>query len=241
MRKVRIASVVAASLMVTAALFGPQASAKTDDGIVSSAVQSRIAKVGRAERRANGPRLRLDDGTAEQVIGVADSEDQTKGLQAVVANVFTPDPAVLPLTINRVMVLFPKGMTFEVVVYLDPTGSLDPDNAELATRQTFALKPSDTRLQKVTLDNPVTVEQGDVWVGYINSVTGTNPEFIFHAALDTTNPKGRSWIFYNRAGSSFTGDRLANAQFQRQVNEPDFNGNWIIRAAGQTGQGVAGL
>jgi hypothetical protein len=205
------------------------------------------AKTGAAEaRRAESVRLKLDDGTAETVIGLTLRDDPTKGLQAVVLNRFTPSEQALPFTLETAMILFPKtcqvgdtglrrGMTFDLVVYVDPTGSGDPDNAQLALRQSFELRPSDRKLQKIPLTTPVTIQSGDIWVGYTNSATATNPTAIYHAALDTTTSRGRSWIFYNGSGGNFTGDLLSNAQFQRRTDDAGVPGNWIIRIRGQAG------
>jgi hypothetical protein len=197
-----------------------------------------------AERGKAINRLRLDDGTAEEVLTLTDAE-RTKSLQAVFVNRFTPTANQLPFTVENVSIAvretcaagdtgLRKSMTFELVVYLDPTGSGDPANADLVARQTFNLRPDDQKLQKVALEAPVTVTAGDVWIGYTNSFTSTDDRVIFHAALDTTNPKGRSWIFYNLA-SNFDGDVLEAAQVRHTIDEEGIPGNWLIRARGSVG------
>jgi hypothetical protein len=194
--------------------------------------------------KASINKLKLDDGSAEEVLSLTNPE-RTKSVQAVLVNRFTPAANQLPFTVESVNIAFREtcqagstglrnSMTFQVVVYLDPTGSGDPANTELVRRQNFDLRPNDGKFQKIVLDSPVPVTAGDVWIGYTNSFSATDDRVIYHAALDTTNPKGRSWIFYN-LGSSFEGDVLEAAQVKRTIDDAGLPGNWMIRARGEAG------
>jgi hypothetical protein len=189
--------------------------------------------------------LRLDDGTAEEVLSLSDPTN-ARSFQAVFLNRFTPSANQLPFTVQAVSIAFRKtcaagntglrkSMTFQVVVYLDPEGTGNPANATLVTRQDFQVRPRDGGFQRIQLNTPVTVTGGDVWVGYTNSFSATDDRLLYHAALDTTNPKGRSWIFYN-IGGSFTGDVLQQAQIRRLIDDEGVPGNWMIRARGRVGQ-----
>jgi len=189
-------------------------------------------------------RLKLDDGTPELVLSLTDAE-RTKSLQAVILNRFTPAANQLPFVLESVSIAFRatcqvgdtglrSSMPFQVVVYVDPTGSGDPANTELIRRQEFNVRPRDGKFQKIVLNDPVTVESGDVWIGYTNSFTSVDDRVLYHAAIDTTNPKGRSWIFYN-VSSNFDGDVLENAQVKRTVDEEGIAGNWLIRGRGSVG------
>jgi hypothetical protein len=242
----RFARVIATTLFAAPIFVVPLARAEPpiqQITAVPAADSSKADAVSEAKRRAR-TRLRLDDGSQESVVSVND-ETQARGLQAVVLNRFTPDEDSLPLTIDAVSILFPKtcavgdtglrrGMEFEVVVYLDPDATEDPANATLAVRQGFEIRPSDTKFQTIRLDTPVVVERGDVWVGYTNSVTSTDDRVIFHAALDRSSSRGRSWLFYN-SSSSFTGTVLDAAQYRQRIDEQGIPGNWLIRARGTTG------
>jgi hypothetical protein len=186
--------------------------------------------------------LSVDDGSFEQALGVV-ANDGSTGNQAVFLNRFTVAPESLPFTLDEVSVLFPVsssagptrvalGQPFDILVYVDPSGSGVPANATMVAQKRIALAPSNTVFQDVQLDLPIVVEKGDVWVGFTNTVTATDNKPMFPAALDATGPnQNRSWAFFNQtARSHFGGGPLANAQAGITVT-----GNWLIRASGQAG------
>jgi hypothetical protein len=228
-------------LLAAAVLAAPAApAAALQDPRIASSPTIQSVETGAAKART---KLKVDDGSAEQVVGLQDSSG-AREFQIVVLNRFTPASNMLPFTLETIMIKFQKtcqagdtglrsDMTFEALVYLDPTGSGDPNNAMLVARQPFQLAPSDARFQKIDLQTPVQVTAGDVWVGYTNTESATNSTIIYHAALDTTNPRGRSWIFYNRSTSSFTGDLLSNAEVKHTIDQEGIPGNWLIRAKGR--------
>lgn len=244
MRSIRATTLVALVAALCLAS-GPAAVRAQDRGRVV-AVPTQATAAQDAERRAR-TKLRLDDGTQDFVVALTDASG-ARTFQAVILNRFTPTANRLPLELDTVLILFPKtcqagdtglrtGMTFEALVYIDPSGSGDPANAMLVARQPFQVRPSDTEFQRIRLETPVTVTAGDVWVGYTNTFTATDSRLIYHAAIDTSSSQGRSWIFYNGVGSNFDGDVLANAQFRRLVDDEGVPGNWMIRAKGRIGAG----
>lgn len=250
MERSRIAALVGSVLLVGApfAASGAAAPGSNQKGtgqIVISPAEANGAVT--SDKRANGrTKLKLDDGSQEVVIGLTDSTN-AQAFTSVVVNRFTPSANQLPLTLDTVLILFPQtcqsgntglrsSMTFTVVVYVDPSGSGNPANATLAASQDFQLMPDDDVFQKIRIDDPVAVAGGDVWVGYINSSSAVDPRPIFHAALDTTHPKGRSWIFFNDIGDNITsGDLLSSADTKELIDAEGTPGNWLIRARGRVG------
>ncbi len=224
---------------------GSVAAAQDDDTLITAVPTAKTAQEEADKQRAK-TKLKLDDGSAEQVVALSD-EAKSRTFQAVILNRFTPTSNRLPLQLDTISILFPRtcqlgdtglrnDMTFEALVYLDPTGSGDPANAMLVARKPFQVRPSDVQFQKITLDTPVTVTEGDVWVGYTNTFTATDNRLIYHAAIDTSSgSEGRSWIFYNGTTSNFDGDVLSNAAIQRTIDDQGISGNWMIRAKGRIG------
>lgn len=203
-----------------------------------------------AAQRGKFKKLKLDDGSQEQVVGILDGNSR-QPLQIVVANRFTPSTAMLPFQLEQAHILLPKtcqagdtglreSMTFDVLIYLDPTSSGDPSNAELVHRQSFQVVPSDRKFLKITLSTPVLVSGGDVWIGFTNSLESGVPAANYVAALDTKSSKQRSWIFYT-PGGNFAGDALGTAQVRSLIDLEGIPGNWMIRGRGRVGNNRADL
>jgi hypothetical protein len=213
--------------------------------IVSTIPAFLTVRAGAAPAPASGRAIELsfDDGSFEDVVGVFAG---TTGFQSVSLTRFTPTSAQLPAVLDTVSILFPTrapngadtgledDQHFQILVYLDPSGSANPANAELVLRQDFLLSPSNGRFQDITLDRRVTVKVGDVWIGYTNAVTATTHERIFHGAIDRGSSEGRSWLFYNSnvEPRDFTGENLAAAQVRTRLDDIGLGGNWMIRASG---------
>jgi hypothetical protein len=238
-RALLLASVV--GLLAFAGVPAPVAAQQDTELIAVPTTQS----AAKADKQRARKRLRIDDGSAEQVISLADTT-ANKTVQIVVLNRFTPGANALPLSIDSIRILFPEtcqagdtglrdGMTFEALIYVDTSSSGDPENAILVARQPFQVRPDDGRFTRIQLDTPVTVAAGDVWIGYTNSAPANQERVLYHAALDTTSDRGRSWIFYNQTGSSFTGNVLTDAQVRHTIAEEGVPGNWMIRARGRIG------
>ena len=186
--------------------------------------------------------LSIDDGSFESALGVTDPQG-LNGSQAVFLNRFTPNPDLLPITIDTVSFLFPvstdvgstgleSGMPFQVLVYTDPTSNADPTVATLVRRQSFLISPSNSTFQNIALDDPVTIDQGTVYVGFTNSITAETNEAIFQGALDEDTAIGESFAYFNtELFSHFDGTVLSAATSGTRV----LPGTWLIRALFSTG------
>jgi hypothetical protein len=201
--------------------------------------------------------FKYDDGTAEGALGYNNGDpDQgippTNNWQVVFVNRFTPNPQDLPVTIDKVSILFPltdsnlrPGLPFEVLVYLGPSGTNNGSGTTLVARKPIAIQPSDSMFQEIALDNPVRVESGDVWVGFTNTYTRSHEtdDFIYPGAIDLNSPsQENSWFFVNSPNNGIHfdgGTSLADADFGAIIsNGSEFIGNWLIRASGQSGATV---
>jgi hypothetical protein len=194
----------------------------------------------------------LDDGGYEVALGYNNGNPDagippTLNWQIVYVNRFTPDPQDYPIKIDKLSILFPatdsnlrSGLPFEVLVYVGPSDTPDGFGTTLVARKPISILPSDSMFQEIALDNPITVESGDVWVGFTNTYTSSNPEdIIYPAAMDqNSGSEHRSWFFVNDAshGIHFDGgSSLGDADFGAVVdNGSRFAGNWLIRASGQS-------
>src|SRR6185369_16627167 len=110
-------------------------------------------------------------------------------------------PDQLPITIDALSFLFPTSdqfgdtglrprQTFQALVYLDEEATGNPADAVLVQRVTFDLEPSNTVFQTITLDEPVTVGRGTVYVGFTDPYVAVTSEAIFPAAVDTDTLSG---------------------------------------------------
>ncbi len=230
---------VAVGVIGSIAAIPPQRAGLRTSPVSRSASESHSA---RARGTADDPPvLGLDDGSYEDVAGVV-SADRRSGFQAVYLNRFTPDPALLPFTLDTVSVLLPVGIgnfptglsagqPFDVLVFADPSGSGDPANAALVLQQPFAIAPDNAIFQDVRLSTAVVIQSGDVWVGFTNTVTATDDLPIYPVALDTNGaPAGRSWVFFDREPPGHFNGPLATASARALLES-----NMLIRASGQTG------
>jgi hypothetical protein len=192
----------------------------------------------------SAPVLALDDGSFERAIGVIEQANPpTYGNQAVFLNRFTPAESSLPFTVDTVLVLFPfsdqfgetgleSGQPFDILVYIDPSGSGNPANTTQVVQQRIAITPSNSSFQVVRLVNPVVVESGDVWVGFTNTVTGFDSLPIYPAAEDTDNPaQNRSWFFFNDSPRDHFGGGPLSGAAAAGITV----GDWLIRVSGQAG------
>lgn len=236
----------ALALTLPAMSTGARGASQSDDvslGTQIGAVRGGLSKVAETAGVPPGSQvLQIDDGSFEAALGVTDSQGMN-GSQAVFLNRFTPNPQLLPITIDTLSFVFPTstdvgstgveaGMPFEVLVYTDPASNADPTAATLVRRQLFLVQPSNSTFQNVALDDPVTIEQGTVYVGFTNKITAETNEPIFPAALDENTATGDSLAYFNtELFSHFDGTQLSMATSGTRV----ITGTWMIRAFFSTG------
>lgn len=245
--RIVILSILASLAVIsTGVVTGVRGSSQIDD--VNLRTRSNVAMPGssKAADAATVPPgsqvLSHDDGSFEAALGVTDPQG-INGSQAVFINRFTPSPDLLPVTIDTVSFLFPvstdlgptglePGMPFEVLVYTDPTSNPSPTAATLVRRQLFLVQPSNSSFQNVTLDDPVTIEGGTVYVGFTNKITAETNEPIYPGALDADTVTGDSFAYFNtEVFSHFDGTVLSAATSGTRV----LPGTWLIRAFFSTG------
>lgn len=239
-------SLVVAVVCLLAAIV-PPVSARSRNGVRSRGVAgaSVVAESKTAGGTSGTGELAADDGSYEEAVGVVDPDGRV-GSQAVYLNAFSPEPDALPITIDTVSALFPvhdrfgstglfPKQSFDMLVYLDPDGTGDPRNAELANRTRFDLEPSDTTFQAVALSQAVTVTAGDVYIGFTDPYVAVTEDPIYPAAVDTDTRTGVSYAFHNtNPRDHFDGEHLSEAQ---EGGALDF-GTFLIRASYTTGGSV---
>jgi hypothetical protein len=136
--------------------------------------------------------LALDDGEVDTAIGFGGTA------QAAWVNRFTPAPAQLPLSVERVDILFwhgsvAPGRGVRLLVYVDPNGTGDPAAATLVHAEDVAVQSLSTvAFNQFVLSAPVLVEGGDVYAGAFDLVADPDATFIVSADVDTA--AGRSYL-----------------------------------------------
>lgn len=173
---------------------------ETGDGL-------RLSKVGAC------PSLTLmsDDGTFEQTWGAC------SGCRYAWIKRFTP--SCHPFRLTRVDGMFrgiSPGRPVRVLVFAEPSGSGDPADASLVASEDRTVQVvSPTQFDHFDLATPVTVESGDLYLGFFDLQSSAPAPFI--APLDT-GPAGDSfWAIDTVAPGSFA---------------PRNEGTWMIRGAG---------
>jgi hypothetical protein len=182
-----------------------------------------------AAKQGSPSPLVLDDGSWEGSVGFL-------GRQFLWFNQFSLGG--LPYELLEVSVLFPSGSgvfvgdAIQIGVWHDPDG--DPTNgADLLTSFDTTIQAVDGTTFSVYPVAPpiVTPSGGDLLVGVINRyVVGGVPASTNPAAIDTTDPQGRSWY------ATWTGDppdppALPSDETTALI-DPFVAGNWMIRADG---------
>jgi|GEM_PF-2986394 len=179
-----------------------------------------------------GPNLVLDDGGAEDGIGLND------GGSLLWFNRFTPPAGDFPMRLLSVDVLFPLtgnfpvGSVFDVFVWSDADGN-PANGATLVGSRTGNTVSVLDAFQTVSLSTPFTISTGgDVLIG----LRTTGPAGHFPAAQDQTATQGRSWAGFG-AGADVTPPTLPTATFGT-IDSFGLPGNWLIRGT-YTTEGVA--
>lgn len=140
-----------------------------------------------------GINLTLDDGTAENGIGL------TEGGQFLWLNRFTPAPTDYPFILTEIQLLFNMtsgvevGEIIDLYVYEDTDGDGDPSTGAVlvgsATNQEVqGIAEYFSYSVNMELNGP-----GDVLIAVVNRTAGIDPDD-FAASTDTTESQQRSWI-----------------------------------------------
>lgn len=189
--------------------------------------------------------LVVDDGTAENSIGVNDS---VSAYQFIWLNRFTPDIADFPFNLEEISILWPSGQvsagsSVELVVYQDTDGDGDPSNAELMGTFNVTIQNVDGVTWDIyPLADPLLLGgPGDVLIGAINRWvnSGVSPSE-WPANIDQTASQGRSWIGWWNTDPPVPPALPPDNTFGT-IDALGFPGNWMIRASGSTAAGVTWL
>jgi uncharacterized repeat protein (TIGR01451 family) len=184
--------------------------------------------------------LVLDDGSAEDFVGVG---SETDGTQFIWLNRFTPAPADFPFLLNQISAVFGTievnvGDMVDLVVYEDIDGDGDPSDAVLvATYRNRAVQAADgITWNDYILSPPVHLSgPGDVLIGIINRYqpgAGAGRKD-YPAAIDLTSSQGRSWIGWWTTEPAPDPAALPPDEAWGQVDGFGLPGNWLIRGGGE--------
>jgi hypothetical protein len=193
------------------------------------AAPSGVAAAPVATKQGAAAELALDDGTWEGTVSVP-------GAQFLWFNRFPVGASAFEL--QEVQVLFPSasglnlGDAVQIVVWRDPDG--DPGNgADLLRTLDATIQAVDgASFSAYAVDPAIVVPAGnDLLVGVINRyVVGGVPADTFPAAIDTTDPRGRSW-FATWSGDPPDPPSLPSDAVTSPI-DAFVAGNWMIRAVG---------
>ncbi len=231
-RSFRFPRPLAALLLLGAMVFGTStAFAQKADGLHPSLSSSPATEAGTPASSVGGQNLILDDGGAEDSIGL------TAGGTFLWLNRFTPPAGDFPMQLQSADVLFttaggfPAGSTFDIFVWSDADGN--PANGATlvgsATGNTVGVLDV---FQTVTFSAPLAITTvGDVLIGArVTALAGEFP-----AAIDQTALQVRSWAGFG-AGAEATPPTLPTATFGT-IDSFGLPGNWLIRGTYTTGGG----
>ncbi|MCP4289481.1 MAG: hypothetical protein GY792_34510 [Gammaproteobacteria bacterium] len=189
-------------------------------------------------REAVGSRvLSLDDGSFENAIGSA------LGGEFVWLNRFSLTSADLPLSMEKVQILFPSGNGInvgelvDIYIYTDPDGDADPATGmvlEESIKNAAVQAVDDLTWSSFDLAKPIDIySTGDLLIAVVNrsagSGLGERP-----AALDQSTSQGRSWIGINTSGVIADPPVFPSDNIWGTIDTLGYPGNWMIRGYGTT-------
>ena len=216
-------------VMLLAAVTAAGSARAADREPVFVAAPSSAAAAAIVAQQGAAAELTLDDGTWEGTVSVP-------GAQFLWFNRFAVGSEAFEL--QEVQVLFPSsagldvGDAVQVVVWRDPDG--DPGNgADLLRTMDATIQTVDgSSFSAYAIDPAVVVPAGsDLLVGVVNRyVVGGVPADTFPAAIDTTDPQGRSW-FATWSGDPPDPPTLPSDAVTSPI-DAFVPGNWMIRAVG---------
>jgi subtilisin family serine protease len=183
--------------------------------------------------KAFGVELVLDDGVAEDAIGIGGTAE------FMVVNRFTPAEDQFPFVLEQVDISFEAsgavaaGDALRIVVYQNTTGSVDPaPGSELLYQQDVVVGTA-SGWNNYVLDEPILLSgPGDVLIGAIFlEVPGSS---YFPASIDQTASQERSWAGW-WSGAVPTEPTLPPDASWILIDDAGFAGNWTIRGMGSAG------
>ncbi len=195
-----------------------------------------------SERPGDGPvpynggwdvELTLDDGSAEDAIGIGGSAP------FMVVNRFTPAEDQFPFVLEQVDISFEAsgavvaGDALRIVVYQNITSAEDPAPGSELLYQQDEVVGNASGWNNYVLDEPVLLEgPGDVIIGAIFlKVPGTS---YFPASIDQTASQERSWAGW-WSGEVPAEPTLPPDSEWILIDDAGFPGNWMIRGLGSAG------
>jgi hypothetical protein len=168
---------------------------------------------------------KIDDGTAENSIGL------TNGGDLIWLNQFTVAPGFQTITsIALAWGQVPTGLPTKLLVYEDPNDDGNPNDAVLLRQVDTTVANPDTNQFKTVTITPTTVS-GSFFIAALlpNQQAGAFP-----APIDQTAPKSnRSWIAGAGAGQFNINNLTANPLPPFLTEEIGLPGNWLLRADSQ--------
>ncbi len=181
--------------------------------------------------------LKLDDGTAEDAIGIGGTAE------FIFLNRFTPAADQYPFTLNQVQISFEAngamnvGDDFRIVIYQNLTGNTNPAVGSELLYQFDVEAENITTWNYYDLPEPVTFEgPGDVLIGVI-AMTVPGAAY-FPASIDSTATQQRSWAGW--WSSSVPANPILPPDESWMLIDDFMPGNWMVRGIGTTGGGGGG-
>ncbi len=184
--------------------------------------------------------LALDDGGAENFLGVNDAVD---GTQFIWFTRFTPSPSSFPFLLEEIWVVFGSegvgvGDAVDLLVYQDADGDGNPSNAtHLATYYQIIQYNDQVTWNVYTLAPSLMVNgSGDILIGVINRYqTGTGGGVLdYPASLDETTSQQHSWVGWWTVDVPSDPPVWPPNDVLDTIDNLGFPGNWLIRGYGNT-------
>jgi hypothetical protein len=187
----------------------------------------------------------FDDGGLEDALGFGNPFGQYSD-PALWLNRFTPPSASYPITIESIKIFWPMQTMFGVndtligkharlLLYGDPDGDGNPDNATLLFQQVVTITTHNT-FQTYPVTANVPGPTGDVYIGFedVWAARGYGP-LLYSAARDTSPPsQARSWLAGMSDGSTVNIYNLGSNTYRGYPDGSNGPGNFMIRATGRS-------
>jgi hypothetical protein len=164
----------------------------------------------------------LDDGTQETSIGFTGDAD------VMWLNYFTTTAGCEMInTISLAWGVIDNGGSCRVILYEDPDDDGNPDDAVYLTEATTTIVNANTDIFTNVSITP-TLVSGGFFVAALTSST-----YMWPAALDQSTTQAKSWIVAEFIFGGFDVNNLMNNDFQPELIDNYYPGNWLLRAEGE--------